>query len=257
MKAGALQLTVRGRALDISGPAELRIAAFTGPVGARFEAGDLELLRRARPALAFYLGGLGDDDATARANLASVASLRVPTLFVAGGADRPSVIEAAFDALTPPERDLVLHASGLREARFGRARFVIVAGAPFGRYALDEHSCGFGATDLEEIQRAVSGTAAPSTWLLSWYAPAGYGVSEGFGGSELGSPDLKALAAALGARGGLFAYPEAQVDRPHSDPLVWVVPRLARVGSVRADGSHVPAKVAVLAMSEQGLIPAP
>jgi hypothetical protein len=258
VRVGSLQLTVDQRALSIEGARELRIAAFTGPVGAALDAHDLEQLRGARPGLIFYLGGLGDSEQTARQNLASLAALHVPTLFIAGGADRLPVVEAAFAALGEGERDYLLHASGLREVQIGLDRFVIVAGAALGRYALDEQSCGADGADFEQIKSAASRRAtAGRTWFLSWQAPAGYGVSEGFGGSELGSPRVQALGRALGVVGGLFAYPEGQAGKPRLPSLALVVPRLARVGSQRADGSRLHGQVASLVLTGEGLLPSP
>ncbi|MDB4975655.1 MAG: hypothetical protein JWN48_3996 [Myxococcaceae bacterium] len=246
--------------MRIDGARDLRIAAFTGPVGAALERSDLELLTRARPGLVLYLGGLGDSEKIARQNLTSLGALHVPTLFVAGGADRLAVVEAAFAALGEGERDTLFHASGLRELRVGSDRFVIVPGAPLGRYALDAESCGLTTDDLEQLQDEAQQSGASlgktRTWLLSWQAPAGAGVAEGFGQTELGSPELQALGTALGSVGGLFAYPEAG-PTPAQPLTVWVVPRLSRVGSLRADGSRLHAQVVSLVLSAKGLIPSP
>jgi len=254
-RAGRLALRIEGRTLEVlEPPPTLRIAAFTGPVGSRFGKGELALLARAKADLALYLGGLGDDEGTATDNLRALARVGVPTLFVPGGADRLPLIEAAFAALTPPERALMIDASGLHALRIGSDRFALVAGAALGRYAVAADACGFAARDVEAI-RAALGEGAPGerTWLVSWHAPAGFGVGDGPEGSELGSPDLKGLAFALGARGGLFAYPEVQAVRPGRGPLALVVPRLGRAGVVRADGSRVAASVALVARSAEGL----
>ncbi|MDB4990765.1 MAG: hypothetical protein JWN04_5943 [Myxococcaceae bacterium] len=253
VRLGPLQLTIDGRVLSIEGASELRVTAFTGPVGAAFERSDLEQLTRSRPGLVFYLGGLGDDLATARQNLASLAALRVPTLFVAGGADRLPVIEAAFAALGEGERDTLLNASGLREVRIGSDRFIPVAGAPFGRYARDEQSCGLDNDDFEQIQASARERSAMRTWLVSWQAPAGASLSDGFGGAELGSPDLKALATAVEASGGLYAYPEGQVLQAQSASS-WIVPRLSRVGAQQADGSRLRGQVLSLVLTTKGLV---
>jgi hypothetical protein len=257
-RVGPLQLRVEARVLTIEAALPLRIAAFAGPVGALLERRDLELLRRARPGLVLYLGGLGDSPAIAHKNLTNLAALHVPTLFVAGGEDRWPVVESAFAALSDAEREYVLSASGLREVRIGMDRLVVVAGSAFGRYALDEQGCGFGADDLEDIQAAASEyEGSARTWLLSWQAPAGHGVSEGRAGTELGSPDLRAMATALLAKGGLFAYPEVQAGRARTSPLALVLPRLGSLGSQRADGSRLPPQVAVLILDTAGLVPSP
>lgn len=255
-RVGRLTVELKERSLAISAALPLRVAAFSGPVGTALDSADLALLRAARPELVFYLGGLGDDVAVAQKNLSSLAALRVPTLFVAGGEDRWPVVEAAFAALSDSEREVVFSASGLRELRIGRDRFVVAAGAPFGRYARDDESCGFQAADLEDIQAAAAkGEPALRTWLLSWHAPAGFGVSDGLASTELGSPDLQALALAVGAKGGLFAFPESQAGRARAtEPLSLVVPRLGRLGSQRADGSRLPAQVAQLILTADGLL---
>lgn len=254
-RVGRLTVELKERSLAISAALPLRVAAFAGPVGTALDSTDLALVRAAKPELVLYLGGLGDDVGVAQKNLTSLAALRVPTLFVAGGEDRWPVVEAAFAALSDSEREVLISASGLREVRIGRDRFVVAAGAPLGRYARDDESCGLGAADLEDIQAAAAqGEPAPRTWLLSWHAPAGFGVSEGLASSELGSPDLQALAVAVGAKGGLFAFPESQAGRARdAEPLALVVPRLGRLGTQRADGSRLAARVTSLILSADGL----
>jgi hypothetical protein len=258
-RVGRLTVELKDRSLAISAALPLRVAAFAGPVGVALDSDDLALIRAAKPELVFYLGGLGDDVGVAQKNLTSLAALRVPTLFVAGGEDRWPVVEAAFAALSDGEREVVFSASGLREVLIGRDRFVVAAGAAFGRYARDEQSCGFAAADLADMQAAAAkGEPAMRTWLLSWHAPAGFGVSEGLAASELGSPDLQALAVAVGAKGGLFAFPESQAGRARAAaPLSLVVPRLGRLGSQRADGSRLSAQVARLILTTDGLVSTP
>jgi hypothetical protein len=258
-RVGRLTVELKDRSLAISAALPLRVAAFAGPVGAALDSHDLASIRAAKPELVFYLGGLGDDVTAAQTNLSRLAALRVPTLFVAGGEDRWPVVEAAFAGLSDSEREVVLSASGLRELRIGRDRFVFAAGAPLGRYARDDESCGLSPADLEDIQAAAAkGEPAMRTWLLSWHAPAGFGVSDGLAASELGSPDLQALALAVGAKGGLFAFPESQAGRARpAPPLSLVVPRLGRLGSQRADGSRLPAQVARLVLTADGFTAMP
>jgi hypothetical protein len=217
-------------------------------------------LAAARAGLVLLLGGLGDDLAAASANLSALATLRVPVLFLAGGADRLPVIEEAFAALPEPSRDLLVHASGLRELRIGQDRFALVAGAPLGRYAIDAQACGFSLDDLDDVRAAFAGGAKGArSWLLSWGAPSGWGISSA-AGSDVGSPELFALSQALGVRGGVFAYPETQAGLTLRDEkqgrLAAVVPRLGRTGSTRADGGRVPSSLLVLTWTEQGLVEA-
>ena len=258
VRVGQLALTIKDRTLRIEGAQSLRVVAFTGPVGSALEPADLSQIRAAQPSLVLYLGGLGDSLKTARQNLASLAALRVPTLFVAGGADRMPVLEAAFDALAEGERDSVLNATGLREVRFGTERLVLVPGAPLGRYALDEQSCGLTREDFQLLAAdAKQAPVATRSWLLSFQAPVGFGVSAGFGGSELGSPEVQTLAHAVGAEGGLFAYPEGQAGAARAAKLALVLPRLSRVGSLRSDGSRLAGQVALVFWSGEGLVASP
>ena len=249
-----LTLRVDGRVLTILTPGAIRIAAFAGPVGSTFTDADIARLKGSRAQLALFMGGLGDTEALARANLAQLATVRLPTLFIAGGDDRASVIEAAFDALDPSARDYMIHASGLRELRIGTLRFAVVAGAALGRYARDGQACGFTAEDLTEIAQAVAAGGADRPWLLSWHAPSGRGVSSSFGSTEVGSP---VLAAALDVAGSVSAFPEVEAGRPMSSQAAIVVPRLSPTGTLRVDGSRVGAGLTVLALRPEGLVQVP
>lgn len=253
VELAGLTLTAEERTLRVEARGPLTIVAFTGPVEEPFSASDLALLAQSRASLALYLGGLGSTPELARANLTKLAALNIPTLFVAGGSDRLSVVEEAFGALDERSAELLSHVSGIRELRFGADRFVIVPGAPFGRYAVDDQACGFTLSDLEDIQKAASASTATRTWLLAWHAPAGFDVSEGFAGVESGSADLRGLALALHARGGIFAYPEGPVSKSEVTTRAWIAPRLGSTGSLRADGSRLPASVVRLSLGPEGL----
>jgi hypothetical protein len=248
---------VRERTLHIDGPWPLPVAAFTGPVGQLFTAADLAQLSADAPALALMLGGLGDDDAQAGQNLLRLAALHIPTVFIPGGADRRGVVDAAFAALPEAQRDWVLDGSGLRELRVGDQRLVIAAGAALGRYALDEQACGLAPDDFSSIQAALAAEPARRTYLLSWHAASGFGVSDGFGGaSDLGSPDLMALGRALGASGGLFAFPEPS-GKAASDARAWVVPRLGPPGTQSGDGARLHSRAGRWQLALDGLSPRP
>ena len=255
----ALALEVKDRVLEVKPKGELRIAAFTGPVGTALSRTDLALLTQAAPELVLWLGGLGDTHDIATANLASVATLHVPVLFVAGGADRLALVEEAFDDLEGDAAEQLIHASALRELRVGKDRFALVAGAPDGRYALDDDACGFVEDDLDDVREALSGSFSGRTWLLAWAAPQGLGLTHGFSGAEVGNGALGELARALGARGGLFAYPEVLTNVPGKGAqggFSLVVPRLGRTGALHADGARVPRGVSVLVLDASGLHPA-
>jgi hypothetical protein len=258
LRTEQLELAIRERVLSIKAASGLRIAAFAGPVAGSFAQRDFAALAAARPGLVLVMGGLGDDLAAASANLSALATLRVPALFVAGGADRLPLIEEAFAAQPAQARELLIHASGLRELRIGQDRFAVVSGAPFGRYALDAQACGFTLDDLDDVRAAFSGgPKGARNWLLSWGAPSGWGVSSA-AGSDVGSPELFALSQALGVRGGVFAYPETQAGLALRDDregrLAVVVPRLGRTGATRADGGRVPSSLLLLTWTQQGLV---
>lgn len=260
VRAGALEIVIDERLMTVkSKQGSVRVAAFTGPVGAALTRHELSTLSAAQPELVILLGGLGENEEMAKATLASLATLRVPVLFVAGGTDRVNVFEAAFDDLDDQARDLMIQGSGLRELRIGRDRFAIVAGAPDGRYALDEEACGFESDDLDAVREAIESDEEKGArlWLLSWSAPAGFGVTRSLGGQDVGSEGLAELAEDLGAQGGLFAFPESAVAQPITDAqrkgLSLVVPRLGRTGASRAEGGRVPSSVAKLTVSGAGI----
>jgi len=262
LRAGALELVIEDRLLSVkSKQGSVRVAAFAGPVGAALTRYELSILSAAQAELVIVMGGLGDDEEMAKATLAGLSTLRVPVLFIAGGADRVSVFESAFDDLDDRARDLMIQGSGLRELRVGRDRFAILAGAPEGRYAIDEDACGFEGDDVDAVREAIESDEEKGArvWLLSWGAPAGFGVTRALSGQDVGSEALSELAEDLGALGGLFAFPESAVGQPITDAqrkgLSLVVPRLGRTGATRAEGGRVPSGVAKLTISGSGLVP--
>jgi hypothetical protein len=255
--AGALSLQIEERVLTVSSKKPtLTLAAFTGPVGAPLTRSELAQLSEAAPDLIIMFGGLGDNAADASASLAGLAALGIPSLFIAGGADHLEVVEDAFDALNDKARDGVVHASGLRELRFGRDSFAILPGAALGRYSRDSESCGFDEADLESLREAFDGADKQRLWLLSWHAPAGWGLSKGFGGTETASPLLRKAAETLKVKGGLFGFPENAVGTPLSGPgggLALVVPRLGRTGATRTHGGRLASSIALLTLGPAGL----
>ncbi|HEX5657313.1 MAG TPA: hypothetical protein VFX59_08960 [Polyangiales bacterium] len=228
-RAGSLVLTVQDRTLQVDGAT--RLAAFTGPVGRAFTAEDVAQLEDGE--LALWLGGLGDTAELARDNLTRLAARRVPTLFIAGGADRWPIVERAFAAL--PEDVPIVQGSGLRKLRLGAHGFAIAAGAPRGRYALDEQSCGLTPEDVTAIQSEAAGSA----YLLSWHAPSS-------------SPELSALSRVLNAASGLWAFPE-----PEGPAASWTVPRLGAPGTQRGDGARLKSRVGHFLLGASGLQPRP
>jgi hypothetical protein len=255
VNATALTLEIRDRVATVKPKGELRVAAFTGPVEGPLSSADVTALAAARAGLILYVGNLGDTVEAASASLEALATLHTPVLFVAGGADRLPVIEAAFEDLDEAPAEVLVHASALRVLEIGSQRFAIVAGAPHGRYALDDEACGFTDDDLDDVQSALAGGKGP-TWLLSWAAPSGFGVTRGHGGRDAGSTELAGLAKAVGARGGLFAFPEVQAAapaRPGGDGFALVVPRLGRTGSLREGRGFVARGLSLVSVSSTGI----
>ncbi len=260
VKAQDLELEIAERVVSIRAQGDLRIAAFTGPIGAVFTRADLAVLAATKARVLLYLGGLGDTPDMASQNLSALAALRIPTVFVPGGADRLEVVDAAFSQLDDANAEWMVHASGIRELKLKKDSFFVLPGAAFGRYALDERSCGFTQADLDALAEAAEGAGKGRAFLLAWNAPAGWGLSTGAGGHDVGSEELAKLAKTIGVRGGLFAYPEAQAFELGSATqggLSLVVPRLGRTGSQRANGGRVPGTVATLILTGEGLSPAP
>lgn len=260
-KSGSLELHIEGRTLSLRGPSELRVAAFTGPLGVAFSRTDLARLAATKANLLVYLGGLGDTLEIASSNLTALAALRIPTLFIPGGADRLELVDEAFDKLEDQAAEFMVHGSGLRELRISKDRFALLPGAAMGRYARDEHSCGFEQADLDALEEDLGESDKARTWLLSWNAPAGWGLTQSAEHADVGSPELAKLAKAIGARGGIFAYPEVQAmqagQAPQGRGLALVVPRLGRTGMQRADGGRLPAAVATLVVTGEGVSAAP
>ena len=254
---GELKLRSEDRTLHLEGPGALRVAAFTGPVGASLDAADLAPLRASQPQLVLWLGGLGEDAKQGAANLNTVAALGAPVLFLAGGADRLPVVEEAFEALEADIAARVLHVSGVRAIRAGDDVLGLMPGSALGRYAIDEDACGFGPSDVSELAEALEEEKG-RTWLLSWDTPSGWDLSSGFGGVEAGSPDLHALVSQRGLYGGLSAYPEGQAGAVRVDEktpgLRAVVPRLGPSGSNRADRSRGESAVLALNWGADGLV---
>jgi hypothetical protein len=226
---GAIRLAVEERTLRVDGTT--RIAAFTGPVGRAFSPADVALLEASE--LALWIGGLGDTLELAQKNLALLAARRVPTVFLAGGADRWPIVEKAFEAL--PADVPIVQGSGLRTLQVGDRRFLIAAGAPEGRYAIDEQGCGLTPGDVAEIEEA---SGPGGSLLLSWHAPNGE------------SGRLASTWRAIGEPHGLSAFPE-----PSGPDDVWVVPRLGPPGTQRGDGARLRSRVGHWELGAQGLRP--
>jgi hypothetical protein len=243
---GALRLTLDARRLRIEGaPARARVAVFTGPV----DAASVRALRRSRPHLALMLGELGPSGGRA------LAALGVPVLFVAGGADRRSELEA-LGPLEGEARDRVIDATRLRSIRIGKVELVPVPGAPGGRYAIARDGCGIGDSDADAIAEAVGDPDdGVHRYLLSWAAPSGGPLSRGLADVEAGSPEVKALMQRVGAEGSIVAWPREHAGETASEPFCAVAPPLSGPWVERADGTRLAPDAMVLVLSDGGFSP--
>jgi hypothetical protein len=253
VRAGQRTLSVAGRVAELSGPLPVRIAAFTGPVAGPLSATDVAEVAAKKPAFVWVLGGLGDDLASVHTSLAALAGLGVPVLLMPGGADRLALLSEGLAALSAGAADLLVSAAGLHELRVADERFALVSGAPDGRYAIDEAACGFTSEDTDTVAAAGKGPKGRS-WLISWAAPAGLGLTTPPGAPDVGSPALAALVSTLKARGGVYAWPEGHYVLPSGEaPLHVVVPRLGRTGALAEGGGRLGRGVLMLHVDATGL----
>ncbi|AKF06735.1 hypothetical protein [Sandaracinus amylolyticus] len=256
-RVGDLTWRIEDRSLAIEGlPESFPIALARGPAPFRDPLA-LDALGPAR--LLVVIGSLGDDEATATANVAALGQLSIPTLILAGGRDDPAHLRAALDALEEPARDRVIDVSALRSVRIGTHLVLVpAAGAPEGRYARADTACGLGADDAEAIADALGDPGeGERRILLSWAAPAAIGAE----GGDAGSPSIAALASTIGARHALVAWPESHAGRVLSsdDAVTAFAPALAGPELVRADGSRAPSRPLLLTIGPSGIgtTPAP
>jgi len=268
-RVGGARIRTRNGAIAIEGlRAPVTVAAFAGPGFEPPAKTALEAIAAARPQLLLMLGGVGDTPAIAASTLAALAGLPVPTLILAGGRDSPNRIQRALEGLKAGQADRITDVTTSTSVSIGGDTFIPVAGSLGGHYALDAEACGYGESDLRSRAANDVLPAKSRRWLLAWEAPASDGeaaVAHVGGGVELGSAPLGELARALGARGGLFAWPEVQVLRPsagahrraalgvsHAD-FQLVVPRLSGPAIERSDGSRVAPGFALLRLDSPGL----
>ena len=267
---GPAKLSLEERRLTIEGlEPPLRLAAFSGPgFGGPPAAAQLEALKAAEAQLILVLGGLGDEQTTADATAAALATLGPPVLVVAGGRDQPERIERAIDSVAGGG-ERIIDATALRSIDIGSDTLIPVAGASEGRYALGPKHCGHGLDDLKDIAGELGAGGLGRRWLIAWHAPGQSGprgVARTEAGLDLGSADLAELGRRVGAAGGLFAGPAVQAVRPTADgggrrvgvdvpapDLRLVVPRLSGVALERDDGSQVLPGFALLRLAHKGL----
>ncbi|MCU0672420.1 MAG: hypothetical protein MUE69_06475 [Myxococcota bacterium] len=188
--AGALRFEAEDRTLRVEGLDRFVALTAVDIVGADVLPADLPVLVLGGTTTPGLLEGLG-----ARA-----------VFLVPGGDDDAEAYDALLSELDGAARDRVIDLAGVHELVTPHGRFVVLPGAPEGRYARGEASCGFGAPDVEARASERDGT----TWLLAWAAPSTtglHGVDRGLGGVHVGAPLVRELAGSVGARGGLFAFP--------------------------------------------------
>ena len=271
-QVGRLALSIEERALTITGaPADPLVAAFAGPApGDGSVAQALGRLEARHPAFVLFLGGLGDDDATAARTASELAGSGLLVLAVAGGRDDYSRWQTSFAALAEPARDRVVDVSSFDRVVVGRHTLVPVAGAPGGRAATSADTCGISRGELDARARRLGGPASSEQrWLVSWWAPSAPGpasVALGLAGVDAGEHDVSELATRIGAPGGIFAYPREQALRPGAaDGSRWhgandarrglriVVSSLGGPTIERADGTRVQPGTALLRLSASGM----
>jgi hypothetical protein len=249
------------RTLEISGmPRPALVAAFIGPgPGPAPSRNTLAALTTDKPSLLLMLGDLGDREDVARATVAALAATGVPTVVVAGARDTPAKLTAAHDA-----SGHVLDVTTLDGVRIGDDTLVPLAGTHLGRYASTADNCGFGAEDLAALTKAYGPRKSGRRWLLSWQAPSGGVASAGI---DAGDPELERFAQAIGASGGLFAWPAVQAGRAFAaerraalapgaasaSDLQLIVPRISPPALERGDGSRLLPGYALLRLDGAGL----
>jgi hypothetical protein len=131
-----------------------------------------------------------------------------------------------------------------------------VPGAPDGRYARADGACGIGEDDLDALADALgAATDDERRLLLSWAAPAGTDAALGMEGGDAGSAEISAFADAIGAEGGLFAWPESQAGRVAGEGAgrAAVAPAIAGPAVVRADGSPAPSGLLFVRLGPEGV----
>ena len=173
-------------------------------------------------------------------------------LLLPGGGDSLAAFEAALDALPDEERARRIDLRGIHSIGLSDVDFVVVAGAPGGRYAVGEDACAFDEAALEVIGASELG---PSRGLLSWAVPAGRRVDLGFEGALVGDTALGELMDDMELQAGIYAWPRTSALEPVGTPdasaghwtrdLQIVVPGMGFVIE-RADESRVaPAAIRV------------
>lgn len=224
-----VSFSLQGRVLDVRGLT--RLHGFAVGEGSRAELPDGPVL---------VLGGFARNEALAESVVEAIGSRLA--FFVPGGEDDPEVIDEVLDE--PHHVDL----RGVHVLATEGFDWLVLPGAPDGRYALGDASCGYGDADVEALRDTLEGRERPRVWL-SWNAPAGI-VDLGFEGARVGDPRLDL------ASGGVFAFPAT-----HSGPAAEREASLDHAASVprwggfneRHDGAPVAPGVLEIHVEVEGL----
>ncbi len=263
---GSARFSLEDRTLTLRGlPSPLRMAVFRGAGSAAPGLAEaVAAVAEQEPSLVFVLGSLGTESTSVRTHLDALGALAVPVVVLPGGEDVAETFGEQIDAARERHRS-IFDGRRIREVVVGDDRFVLLSGAPDGRYAASEGSCGNDEDDRDALAEITGGRR----WLVSWAAPSGGGpaaVGRGFEGVDAGDRRVADLAHRLGDAGGLFAFPatralipstasgQAVLPAMQADPrLRLVVPRVSGPPDERDDTSLVPAGAALLELREEGL----
>ena len=262
---GELEIRLEERVLHILASADaLRVAAFAGPGPGPVRLSSLVTALEEQPVdILLMVGGLGDSVSIAQQTLAALEPLTGLTLILAGGRDDVEVWGDAWDSLSNEEEAEILDARGIAQVRFRGAGLILVSGAPGGRYARTDTSCGFTPEDVEDLADELGSPSGPRSFV-SWAAPAGMGHA--FGGLDVGSRALMDLADEAEIRGGIFAWPralggqEARSEGGEPPPSGErfhhrFVERLGGLPVLRGDGSLALGRLARFRLDSAGLHP--
>ncbi len=241
----AVSGVIDGHTLTIGGVD--RVEAFAVSVGANdwLEATD------AKAPLQIVLGGFGRSTREAEGLLGRIAA-RGPALLLSGGEDRGEVLSEALAQLEASARASLVDLRGIRELIIGPRRFMVLAGAPEGRYGLGDEACGFGPDDIALLAE----DAQAGDHLLSWIAPRREGsdpLDRGVLGTHVGDPGLAAWMEENELIGGIYAWPfEAGGSTSGGDSPEWVV---EGAGTLHLDalGSRVVGDSLVVRIDGEGL----
>lgn len=250
-RVGSLHLFTIDHTLQIDGiTSPLHVAAFRGAALAEEPLEPaLDAIESGRPAMQLVIGSLGDDEAHVEALLRALATLQTPSIIVMGGRDHPADLTAALAALPAEARTKIVDASGIHRIRIPGAdlpdeiELVPVPGAPDGRYARDDESCGLGASDVDAIARELG--EGGHRFVIGYAAPT---PLVGIEGAEAGSALVADLVTRTGAHGGLYAWPDAVGTETSI-----IVPPLAGPPALLADGSRLGPGVVMVELSAAGM----